>query len=232
MERDLAPTTALLATRPSSPETVTRGEPAGRATPASLASFFEALDPSAVPPPNRLSPRGRRWLMRAEGLRLLPYDDATSRPLRTWNRRATIGYGHLIPRAEWSNFALGIDRAWAEALLRADLKQVERPVVRLLAMPADRRSIDGLYQHEFDALVLLGFNIGIGALGRSSALALIRDPEAKTSFATLEAAWKAWCQTRGKVMAGLVRRRAGEWRIFSQADYRWSPSTHALDTQR
>ncbi len=80
----------------------------------------------------------------------------------------------------------------------------------------------GLQQYEFDALVMLAFNIGESAFKGSSVVKLVNDPQARTGHASLEAAWKAWNKSQGRVMKGLDNRRAAEWRVFTRAVYaRW-----------
>ena len=189
-----------------------------RAGPKAI-SLYDAIDAEVRPPPGRLSPRGRRWLINAEGCRLMPYLDLSGAPIHHWQKGATIGVGHLITRQQWPRFANGIDKHWAEALLRQDLQQVELGVLDRLETCRPWVGVRGLHQHQFDALVLLAFNIGLAAFSNSSLVAMLCDPRTLTPYATLEQAWLAWKYAGGEVMAGLERRRAEEWRIFQEADY-------------
>ncbi len=70
----------------------------------------------------------------------------------------TIGYDHLIKSSE--HFDEGIDKQQAEILLRRDVQVAERAVLRLIDVP--------LIDNEFDALVSFTFNLGSGALQRST----------------------------------------------------------------
>ena len=72
----------------------------------------------------------------------------------------TIGYGHVVREGEHARFAGGIDEATAEDLLRRDVETAERAVLRLIRVPLD----DG----RFDALGSFTFNLGSGALQRST----------------------------------------------------------------
>ena len=182
-------------------------------------SLYDAIDAEVSPPPGRLSPRGRRWLINAEGCRLMPYLDLSGAPIHHWQKGATIGVGHLIIRQQWPRFANGIDRNWAESLLRQDLQHVELGVLDRLEACRPRVGARGLRQHQFDALVLLAFNIGLAAFSSSSLVSMLCDPRTVTPYATLEQAWLAWKYAGGEVMAGLERRRAEEWRIFKEGDY-------------
>lgn len=70
----------------------------------------------------------------------------------------TIGYGHVVKRSE--DFSAGIDAVQAEELLRQDAVIAERAVLRLIKVP--------LTDGQFDALVSFTFNLGGGALQRST----------------------------------------------------------------
>lgn len=149
-----------------------------------------------------------------EGRRLEPYDDQTGEPVRHWVPGATIGYGHLIDRESWDRYRQGISAGEAESLLKADLEPFVQSIQTQVRRP--------LKQREFDALVILAFNIGTGAFASSSVLKLLNDPAADTAFDSLESAWKAWNKSQGREMAGLLKRREAEWKIFSDGVYeRW-----------
>lgn len=82
-----------------------------------------------------------------------PHGFATKRylcPAGHW----TIGWGHVIKtKGDYMHTAV-IDSITAEKLLRLDNSEFEKGIKRLVKVP--------LAQHEFDALVSLTFNIGIG----------------------------------------------------------------------
>lgn len=160
----------------------------------------------------KLSPQGLKLLQQIEGLRLKPYDDQTGEQISEWCWGATIGYGHLIhPATYWSRFKSGISKADAAALLGKDLKPMENAVRHAIIVP--------LEQHQFDALVLLAFNIGASKFRTASAVRMINDARAVTDYPTLEEAWKAWHKSQGQENAGLIKRRATEWRLYSEACY-------------
>ena len=158
------------------------------------------------------STHGRDLLKGYEALRLLPYDDQTGLPLKEWNKGATIGYGHLIPKEEWASLKEGITAGEAEEIFTTDLRPFEGAVREGLKKEVS--------QDQFDALTILAFNIGPGSFKSSSALKLVNDPAAKTPYPSLEAAWKAWNRSQGKVMKGLVRRRAAEWELFTGSPHK------------
>ena len=161
-----------------------------------------------------MSPEAVALLQAIETLRLTPYDDQTGKDISAWVEGATIGYGHLISKNEWATYQDGITEQQADALFRVDAEPFERAVGQAITV--------GVQQYEFDAMVILAFNIGQAGFGSSSVAKLVNDPKAVTGHASLEDAWKSWNKSQGKVMKGLTNRRAAEWRIYTSAVYaRW-----------
>lgn len=161
-----------------------------------------------------MSEPAARLLKGIEHLALRPYDDQTGKTISAWCKGATIGYGHLIKLTEWPRFKNGITRDEAEALFLQDARGPEALVTTLVKRP--------LVQHEFDALVILIFNIGEPQFRRSSVLKLINDPSAKTPYSSLDNAWRAFRKSQGKINQGLINRRNCELKIWHQGIYeRW-----------
>lgn len=158
-----------------------------------------------------LSEAGKQWLKDVEQLRLTPYNDQTGQDITSWVEGATIGYGYLIPEEEWHYYKEGIDVAEADRLFEEELIKYENSVNS--AIEAD------LEQHEFDAAVMLAYNIGVYAFAPSSAVEIINDASSVTPYPTLEDAWKAWKYSQGKVNRGLINRRAAEWDMYSKGIY-------------
>lgn len=161
-----------------------------------------------------MSPEAVALLKAIETLRLTPYDDQTGGTITNWVEGATIGYGHLIAKNEWNTYKDGITVEGADALFLADAEPFERVVGESITV--------GVQQYEFDAMVILAFNIGPSGFRNSSVAKLVNDPKAVTTYASLEDAWKSWNKSQGKVNKGLINRRAAEWRIYTSATYaRW-----------
>ncbi len=149
-----------------------------------------------------------------EELALKPYDDQTGRDITTWVAGATIGYGHLISSAEWVTYKNGITQTQALALFKKDLAPFEQTVRTSVTAP--------IAQYEYDALVILAYNIGRTGLSGSSVLKLVNNPAANTAYSSLEQAWKAWNKSQGRHSRGLDNRRNAEWNIYSKNTYaRW-----------
>jgi len=131
----------------------------------------------------------------SEALRLTAY-------LPTPNDRWTIGWGHTSNVSE----GMTITEAQAEAFLRDDLAWAENAVNSKVTV--------GLTQHHFDALVSFVFNIGAGAFASST---LLR----KLNAGDYEGAaneFPRWNKQAGKVLGGLVTRRAAEMEYFLRPD--------------
>ena len=123
----------------------------------------------------------------------IAYLDTLARPA-VW----TIGYG----LTEGVYQGMKLTAAEAEACLRKELAGHEAAVVRLVTVD--------LNQHQFDALVSFSYNVGWGALGRSTLLKRLNAGDydgAAREFAR-------WNKAGGKVWRGLVRRRAAEAALF------------------
>lgn len=149
-----------------------------------------------------------KWI---EKLRLLPYDDQTGKKITAWCKGATTGYGYLIPIGEWSKYKDGITQEQAESLLLETLTPFEDAISSLVKIR--------LHQNEFDALILLIYNIGIQQFSASSLLRMLNDPNIITKFSSIEKAWKAFNKSQGRVNQGLINRRNAEWDIYSVGLY-------------
>ena len=114
----------------------------------------------------------------------------------------TIGYGHVVKTQEREQFADGITTEQAETLLRQDVQTAERAVLRLITVP--------LTDGQFDALVSFTFNLGAGALQRST----LRRRVNRGDHAAVPAEFRKWVWAGGKKLEGLVRRRVEEVNLY------------------
>lgn len=148
----------------------------------------------------RVSPAGRAFIGLHEGLRLTAY--------RCSAGVLTIGVGHTSAAgAPAVTSGMTISKAEADAILSRDLVKFEAAVDMLVKV--------GLDQWEFDALVSFTFNVGEGAFGRSTLLRKLNTGD--TAGAVSEFA--RWNKSNGRVLAGLVRRRAEERLMFVSGNY-------------
>ncbi|HJO93149.1 MAG TPA: lysozyme [Victivallales bacterium] len=157
----------------------------------------------------------REYLKSIEKLVLYPYDDQTQEEIHSWIEGATIGYGHLISKQEWSKYNHRITEQQANLLFLKDLTYKGEKIVQKYIKVK-------LTQYQFDALVSLVFNIGIGNFSDSSIKKLINNPNAMTNYSNLESAWKAWQKSQGRINNGLINRRKSEWILYSTGRFtRW-----------
>lgn len=159
----------------------------------------------------KLSSKAVDLLQSIETLATKPYDDQTGLDISEWVKGATIGYGHLISKTDWKKYKDGFTKTDAIKLFEADLSPFINTVKSKLKV--------NITQNEFDALVILVFNIGSKGFKNSSVLKLVNDPSTKTTFKNLEAAWKAWNKSNGRINKGLINRRNSEWNIFTKGIY-------------
>ena len=121
-----------------------------------------------------------------EGCKLTAYKC----PAGVW----TIGVGHTKGVKQDQK----ITEAQAISLLKGDLLPCENYVNNLGVCKT---------QGQFDALVDFCFNLGTGALGRSTLLKFIRQGKAEQY---IRGEFAKWVKSGGKTLAGLVKRRAWE----------------------
>lgn len=140
----------------------------------------------------QISREGIDLIKRHEGVKLKAY----LCPAGVW----TIGYGSTRNVTEGMKITL----RQAEELLLRDLSRFEKAVNRMVQVE--------LNQQQYDALVSLVFNIGDGAFARSTLLKRLnagKYHEAAEQFTR-------WNKAGGKVLPGLVKRRAEERELFLQ----------------
>lgn len=127
----------------------------------------------------------------------------------------TIGWGHVVLDARGKqikgakNQALarsvypnGITMAEADTLLVDDIRPISAGVERSLkVMISDAK---------FCTLVSFAFNVGLGALKRSTLLRLVNEG----AFDLVPGQFLRWTRGGGKVLAGLQRRREAEAKLW------------------
>lgn len=130
-------------------------------------------------------------IKRFEGFSARPY----LCPAKVW----TIGYGTTRGVTKSTPPITQIE---AEALLLRDISKYEKSVNRLIFFPIN--------QNQFDALVSFCYNLGSGALQRSSLRAKINRGELKNAARE----FTKWVFAGGKKLRGLQIRRTAEQVLF------------------
>ena len=150
-----------------------------------------------------VSPQGLELIRRWEGLRLQAYLDASG--------VASIGYGNTL-HSDGTPVQLGdtISAAEAEELITKQLNNLSEQLHELLKV--------SVQQPQLDALVSLAYNIGIGALQRSTLLAQLNSGDYQAAADQFRR-WTKASDGKGGLMElpGLVRRRQEERQLFLSA---------------
>ena len=147
-----------------------------------------------MPNPNlniQLSPTGLAMIQGFEGLRLQAYRDVVG----VW----TIGYGHtgleVVAGLSWT-------AAQAAVALQEDV---------MWAMRAVQDNVQvALTQNQFDPLVSLVFNIGIGNFQKSTLVLLLNTG----NYVGAGGQFGKWIYAGNVVSSGLVKRRQAEANMF------------------
>lgn len=137
-----------------------------------------------------IGPKGLALIKRSEGLRLKAY--------RCPAGVVTVGYGST---GDHVSMGMTITELEAEALLRKDLERFEAGVVAMAGK---------MTPGQFSALVSLSFNIGLEALRKST---LLRKHNAG-DYSGAAAQFAVWNRGGGRVLPGLVTRRAAEAALY------------------
>lgn len=141
----------------------------------------------------KLSQRGIDLIKQFEGYSSKAYPDPATGGV-PW----TIGYG--TTRGVKPGMVITAEQA--EKMLRDDVAKFESGVSSLIAAPTT--------QGQFDAMVSLAYNIGLGNFGKST---LLKKHNARCYTCAADQ-FRVWNRANGKVMNGLTRRRAAERQVY------------------
>lgn len=150
--------------------------------------------------PVELSPRGRAFIKQEEGFEPKAYKDGVVGGIQMYS----IGYGHQIVPGDGLNKNSVITAEHAGRLFDADVASREKAVRLNVTAP--------LSQAQFDALVSLAYNIGIGAFKTSTLLKRLNEG----NYTEALARFHEWNKSGGKVHPVLVGRRQREANMFAE----------------
>lgn len=143
----------------------------------------------------KISKLGLNLVRHFEGMYLRGYKC----PANVW----TIGYGHTgLVDGKPIHGNMIITEEKAIELLQQDMAVFEKAVKDSVKVP--------LTQNQFDALVSFAFNVGAGALRKSTLLRLLNQGK----YEEVPAQLLRWNKGGGKVLEGLTRRRKAEGHLF------------------
>jgi len=146
----------------------------------------------------KISAKGLELVKHFEGCQLKAY--------RCPANVLTIGYGHTGPDVKEG---MTITQKQADELLKLDTERFEKSVRSCVEIP--------LEQTQFDALVSFAFNCGAAALSKSTLLKKLNSGDVIAAAQEFH----KWNKGGGKVLAGLVRRRAAESWLFATGELKF-----------
>ena len=148
----------------------------------------------------RLSIAGRNYLKGLEALRLSTYLDSKGVPTIGWGHTANVSLYDTLPDEAAAEVLLSEDVAWAETAVNENA---------------------GPYtsQLQFDAMVLLTFNIGTGRIGQGKTVpgfvtSTVLKAHKRGDYQSAARAFLLWNESGGKILPGLVTRRAKESAMY------------------
>ena len=130
-----------------------------------------------------------------EGFCAVPYNDIGGKP--------TVGFGHLIKPGE--SFTM-LTRDEGLALLAKDLIITDNQITKLVKIP--------LNDNQRVALLSFAFNVGAGALAKSTLLKKLNAGD----FEGAAEQFLRWNKAGGRVIDGLTKRRLAEQKLFLTED--------------
>jgi|SRR5581483_128597 len=143
-----------------------------------------------------LSETGLAFIKSFESFRGSVYPDDKGIP--------TIGYGHRLLPGE--RFPHSITEPEAEAILAKDTAKAQNTVSRVVRV--------AMTQGMFDALVSFEFNVGEGSLEESTLLRDLNNGQEQAAALQL----LRWDHEGAVESAGLLRRRKGEYKLWTGQD--------------
>jgi lysozyme len=142
---------------------------------------------------------GLALIEKYEGCKLEAYPDPATGGI-PW----TIGYGNTYYE-DGTKVKKGdkITQSRADQLILNLLDHYEKGV--------DAMTIDNVTQNQFNALVSFAWNLGLQSLKSST---LLKKVNANPNDKSIDAEFAKWNRGNGKIMAGLVARRAAESKMY------------------
>ena len=153
------------------------------------------LKPSNIKSPqvHKINQAGIDLIKKSEGCRLVVYKDIVGKP--------TVGYGHMSERMVVGS---KITQEDADKLLEQDLIAAESAVTNNVKAP--------LSENQFAALVSFVFNLGAGALIKSTLLVKLNSKD----YLSCAEEFQKWNHAGGAVVEDLTRRRLAEAELFKK----------------
>jgi lysozyme len=144
----------------------------------------------------QISKAGLDLICTFEGLKLSPYLDSVN--------IATIGFGSTF-YLDGTRVTMNdkpITKEYALDLLKNVVSMFEKEVQKLIKVSVN--------QNQYDAIICLVYNIGVGAFSKSTLLRLLND----SKYTEAAEQFLRWDKAGGKPLKGLTNRRVKERELF------------------
>jgi lysozyme len=146
---------------------------------------------------NKLDENGYKLIQEFEGLSLVPYLCSA--------KVATIGYGATFyPSSKKVTMQ-------DQPISLATAKWMLKETANKFAADVDKMIKANINQNQFNAIVSLAYNIGLGGLAKSS---LLKKVNANPSDPTIRNSFLVWNKAGGRVLDGLTKRRTKEANLY------------------
>ena len=143
-----------------------------------------------------LSQKGKDLIMQFEGCKLTAYQDSVG----IW----TIGYGNIYYE---NNVAV----KKGDIITHNRAIELFNLIVKRFEVDVDLLVTSNVNQNQFDAMVSLAYNIGIGNFKSSSLLKMVNNGPSNTA---IYLQFLRWNKAKGEVIPGLTRRRIAESNLY------------------
>lgn len=143
-----------------------------------------------------LSQKGKDLIMQFEGCKLEAYQDSVG----IW----TIGYGNTF-------YEDGTPVKKGDIITHNRAIELFNLIVKKFEVSVDELVISNVNQNQFDAMVSLAYNIGLGNFKTSSLLKMVNKSPNDTA---IYLQFLRWNKAKGKVLEGLTRRRMAESNLY------------------
>ena len=143
-----------------------------------------------------LSQKGKDLIMQFEGCKLTAYQDSVG----IW----TIGYGNIY-------YEHNVAVKKGDIITHNRAIELFNLIVKRFEVDVDLLVTSNVNQNQFDAMVSLAYNIGIGNFKSSSLLKMVNKSPNDT---TIYLQFLRWNKAKGEVIPGLTRRRIAESNLY------------------
>lgn len=146
--------------------------------------------------PTSLDQAGRLFIQSKEGCKLQAYQDVKG----IW----TIGYGNTM-------YPNGMSVRRGDIITQEEANELFKSIVSRFESSVNKLIRTDVNQSQYNALVSICYNIGIGAFGGSQLLRLVNRKAPKE---VIVAEFLKWNKSGGKIYKGLTTRRQQEADMF------------------